>query len=116
MTDLLVINSVTFPKPAKFDITLDDKTNEFNAENGTRTIEVIRENIVNISVGYNSLTAEAFKACKAALTKISEVTYYNPDTMETRTLNMEVKSISQSKNYHDNDISTWSLSFSLKEL
>lgn len=116
MYDLLKINNVTLPKPAKFDISLDDKTNEFNAENGTRTIEVIRENIASISVGYDSLTADNFQTVKGALSKISQVTYYNPATQTLRTVQMEVSNIMQGKNYHDNNISTWSLSFDLREL
>lgn len=114
--DLLKINNVTFPKPAKFDISLEDKTNEFNAENGTRTIEVIRENIASINVGYDSLTAATYQTARAALAKVSQVQYYNPATQTLRTVQMEVSNIASSKNYHDNNISTWSLSFNLREL
>lgn len=116
MYDLLKINNVTFPRPAKFDINLEDKTNEFNAENGSRTIEIIREGIVSISVSYNSLTAAALQRCKGAILKISQVTFYNPYTDTVETKQMEVAGMTTGKQYHENNISTWSLSFSLKEL
>lgn len=116
MYNLLKINNVTFPKPASFDISLEDKTNEFEAENGTRTIEVIREGIVKISVGYDALTDTKLQTCKAAITKISQVTFFNPYTGALTTKSMEVKNISTPKQYHDNNISTWGFSFALEEL
>lgn len=64
MFDLLVINGYTCPKPASFKVDTTDKTNEFEAENGARTIEVIREGIIKISVSYGSLTAAGLQGIR----------------------------------------------------
>lgn len=116
LEDLLIINGYTFPKPKSFDLSLDDKINEFDAENGTRTLEIIREGIIKINVSYGSLTAEKLQAAKAAITKIATVSFYNPYTGEVEEKEMEVRGISTGKQYYDFNISMWSLSFSLEEL
>lgn len=116
MTDILKINGVTFPLPASFDISLEDKTNEFEAENGTRTIEIIREGIVSINVSYGGLIATKLHTLKAALTKVSTVIYYDATANAAVTKTMEVRNIKTAKQYYKNDISVFSLSFELKEL
>lgn len=116
MTDILKINNVIFPLPASYEINLEDKTNEFEAENGQRTIEIIREGIVSIAVSYNSLTAQRLSALKSALTKVSTVKYYDPNTNAAIEKQMEVSGIRTGKQYYRNNISCWSLSFNLKEL
>lgn len=116
MYDLLKINDVEFPEPAGFDVSLKDKTNVFNAENGIRTVEVIREGIVNISVTYNNITDETLKKLKGAITKISTVEYYDPYKNIISLKKMEVSGIATKKKYHRNGISTWSLTFKLEEI
>lgn len=116
MYDLLKINNVTFPKPAGFNIDLVDKTNDFEAENGQITVEIIREGIVNISVTYGSLLAAEVLRLKNAITKVSSVTFFNSYANTIQTKSMQVKNLKTVKQYHDNNISTWSLSFSLEEL
>lgn len=119
MDELLKINNVIFPEiEGGYDISYEDKTNEYESESGETTVEVIRQKVCNISVKYNGLLESKLKELVSAIHVVNTVVYYNPTTgtVETKTMKADSNRINISKEYYKNGLSVWSLSFSLGEM
>lgn len=117
MYKLLRINNVDFPEPyGEFSLSKNDKVNEYQCEDGSSTIEIIRSGIVNLKVAYNSLTAEMVRELSNALKTVSEIVVFDPHSNSTKTITAYISNIDVKKVYHRHDLSVWSLSFDVKEL
>lgn len=117
MHKLLRINNVDFPEPyGKFALNKNDKVNEYQCEDGTSTIEIIRTGVVDLKVDYKSLTAEKVRELSNALKTVSSVVVFDPNTNATKTITAHISNINVTKVYHRHDLSVWSLSFDVREL
>lgn len=117
MYKLLSINSVILPTPeGNFTLSKNDKYNQYEGEDGSKTVEVIREGIISASVSYKGLTEEMLKRIIDAITLVSRVVIYNPMTKSTKTVTAKITGISTKKVCYRNNISVWSLSFNIEEL
>ena len=117
MFKLLTINGVPLPKPeGDFTITKKDKYNEYEGEDGSSTVEVIRQGILSLSVSYNYITEQHLKTITDAIRLVSQVEVYDPALRTTRTLTAKITNLKNKMLYYKNDISVWTLSFNLDEL
>lgn len=99
MYKLLTINGVQLPKPeGDFSISLKDKYNEYEGEDGTATVEVIRQGILSLSVSFNGLPEDYLKTIVDAITLVSSVVIYNPMKMEMQTMTAKITGIKSKKN------------------
>ena len=115
MHSLLIINGVEFPTPeGSLEIKYADMTNEYQGENGKKTVEIIREDVVSISVSYNGMTEEKLNALHTVLKTVSTVIFYKKGIKTTS--QMKLSSVSTPKKYYKNGLSVWGMSFSLEEL
>ncbi len=117
MYKLLTINGVPLPKPeGGFTITKKDKYNEYEGEDGSSTVEVIRQGILSLSVSYNYITEQHLKNVTDAIRLVSQVKVYDPAIRATRTLTAKITGLKTKMLYYKNDIFVWTLSFNLDEL
>lgn len=115
MYDLLKINNVTFPLPeGGFDISYEDITNDYEADDGKKVVEVIRSDVAKISVSYNGLLEAKVNTLIAALQTVSTVAFLRKGTVQS--CKMKVSNIKTAKVWYKNNISAWSLSFDLQEI
>ena len=117
MYKLLTINGVPLPKPeGDFTITKKDKYNEYEGEDGSSTVEVIRQGILSLSISYNYITEQHLKTITDAIRLVSLVEVYEPTLRKTRALTAKITNLKTRMLYYKNDISIWTLSFNLDEL
>lgn len=119
MNNLLKINTVTFPEAeGGYDLSYSDKVNGYESESGEKTVEIIRRNVVSISVSYNGLLEQKLRELCAAIQTVNTVTFYDPlaGNVVTKTMQADTNRISISKVHYKDDLSIWSLSFSLEEM
>lgn len=117
MEQLLIINEVIFPTPeGGFDISYSNKVAEYQSEDGHVTVDVIREDIKNITVRYKGLFEDTFKLLKSALKAVNTVQLYNPATSTIEVVTMQINSIQTNKIYYKNNVSVWDLAFNLEEM
>jgi len=117
MLKLLEINGTSLPDPEKtFSLNKEDKYNEYEGENGERTIEVIRENIISGNVSYKGLTVEKLKEIKNSITLVSTVKIYDPGEDAVKEITAKITGVKYEKKFHRNNVSVWSLSFNIEEL
>lgn len=115
MHSLLTINGVDFPTPeGSYDIKYSAVTNEYEGENGEKTVEIIRENVATISVSYNGMTEEQLNDLHAVLTTVCTVVFYKKGVKTTA--KMKLSEVSTPKKYYRHGLSVWGMSFSLEEL
>lgn len=115
MHSLLTINGVDFPTPeGSYDVKYSNITNEYEGENGEKTVEIIRENVVSISVSYNGMTEEQLNTLHTALTTVCTVAFYKKGVKTTA--KMKLSDVSTPKKYYKHGLSVWGMSFSLEEL
>lgn len=115
MHSLLVINGVEFPTPeGSFDIKYKSVINENEGEDGKKTVEIIREDVVTISIRYNGMTEERLNSLFSALTIVNTVVFFKKGAQTTA--EMKLSDVSTPKKYHENGLSVWGMSFSLEEL
>lgn len=111
----LIINGVDFPDPeGSFDVTYSDEVNEYDAENGKKTIEIIRKDVAKIDVGYNGIPEEQLNVLIAAINTSNNVSFYSNGKM--RTAIMMCKEKKTPKKYIGNGQFMRGLSFTLEEL
>lgn len=117
MLKLLTINDIEIPDPeGSLSIKKDDKYNEYEGEDGVKTIEVIRENIISGNVSYKGLTADQVTKIVEAIKLVSAVKIYDPGINETRDIKALIKDVKYDKKCYKNGVSVWSLSFTVEEL
>lgn len=114
MHSLLVINGVEFPTPESLDIKYKSVVNEHTGEDGKKTVEIIREDVVTISVGYKGMTEERLKVLHSVLTTINTVVFYKKGVEATA--EMKLSDVSTPKKHYGHGLSVWGMSFSLEEL
>lgn len=115
MHSLLIINGVEFPTPeGSFDIKYKNVINEYEGEDGKKTVEIIRENITTIAIGYNGMEEERLKVLHSALKTVNTVIFYKKGTQTTA--KMKLSDVSTPKKYYGRGLSVWGMSFSLEEL
>ena len=113
MLKLLTINDVELPDAeGAFSVSQETKLSEYEGENGVKTVEVIREDILSGNVSYKGLTAEKVKEIVNAITTVSAVKIYDA----LREVNALISGVSYDKKFYKNDVSVWSLSFKIEEL
>lgn len=117
MYKLLEVNGVILPDPeGNYDISLGEKFNEYEGEDGSKTIEVIREGMINCNVSYKGLHAEKVKEIQDALKIVSTVVVFDPTSDSTKEITAKITDVKTQKKHHKNNISVWSLSFKIEEL
>ncbi len=117
MYNLLAINGVPLPKPeGDFTITKKDKYNEYHGDDGSSTVEVIRQGILSLSVSYNYITEQHLKTITDAISLVSSGEVFDPATRTTRPLTAKITGVRTKMLYYKNDISVWTLSFDVDEL
>lgn len=117
LNDLLTLDNYIMPESASFDISPVDKKNEFQSENGKRTIEYIRQGVTNISVSYGGLTEEKLIEINKIISKrIVSVTFHNPLSSTQKTIKAEITGVKSNRKYYKNGLSVWGLSFEIQEL
>ena len=117
MYKLLSINGVSLPKPeGDYSITKNDKYNEYEGEDGSSTVEVIRRGIISLSVAYNYVTEKHLKEITDAINLVSEVYVFDPTKGVVRNITAKVTGIKTKMIYYKNGISIWTLSFDVEEL
>ena len=115
MHSLLTINGVDFSTPeGSYDVKYSSTTNEYEGENGKKTVEIIREDVVSISVSYNGMTEEQLNILHTALTTVCTVVFYKKGVKTTA--KMKLSDVSTPKKYYKHGLSVWGMSFSLEEL
>lgn len=117
MNKLLIINEVEFPNPEEsYTVDYSDKTSEYEAEDGHKTIDVIRENIATIKVSYKGLLESTLIRLVSALQVVNTVKYYDVTSGKVVTVTMERSGKALTKKYYDNGLSVWQFSFTLTEM
>ena len=117
MYDLLTINGVRLPKPeGDFTITRKDKYNEYEGEDGSSTVEVIRHGVISLSVSYGHVTEKHLNEIIGAIRLVSEVALYDPANRAPRLISAKITDVKTKMLYYKNGISVWTLSFNLDEL
>ena len=117
MYNLLNINGVELPEPkGSFSLAKRDVYNEYTGEDGSKTIEEIVCGKIEGSVAYNSLMQTQIARITAAITLVSECLVYDPATGHRVTISAKITGIKSNKIYHANNLSAWSLSFTVTEL
>lgn len=117
MLKLLEINGISLPDPEKaFSISKEDKYNEYEGENGERTIEIIREDIISGKVSYKGLPAEKMAEIEKAITLVSTVKIYDPGKNAVKEITAKITGVNSEKKFYRNNVSVWSLSFNIEEL
>lgn len=117
MYKLLSVNGCRLPNPeGSYEISREDKYNEYEAEDGSKTVEVIRQDVISLSASYTGLTEKQLKSIMDSLQLVSSVCAYDPARQTTRTFNAKVTGIKSGKVWYRNNISMWSLSFNIEEL
>ena len=117
MLKLLTINDVELPDAeGAFSVSQETKLSEYEGENGVKTVEVIREDILSGNVSYKGLTAEKVKEIVYAITTVSSVKIYDAARDALREVNALISGVSYDKKFYKNDVSVWSLSFKIEEL
>lgn len=117
MSNLITINGVPLPEPSSYSISTNNKINEFEAESGKKTLDVVRQNIYSISISYSGILENKLKSLQQLLSSVVvNVGFYDTQSGSNITKRMKVSGKSQGKNYFKDGISAWSYSFSLEEL
>lgn len=117
MYKILTANGVEFKDPeGSFTLTKADKFNVYEGEDGHKTVETIRDDLISASVSYKGLTVEQLKTMSEALKTVTTFLLFDALTGTQRLVTGTVKSIKVNKVYHKNDLSVWSLSFDIDEL
>lgn len=117
MYKIITANGVEFKDPeGSFNLTKEDKFNEYEGEDGHRTIEIVREDLISASVSYKGLTVTQLQTMCQALSTVTTFLLYDAMTDQQKTVVASVKSLKVGKVYHKNDLSVWSLSFDIDEL
>ena len=115
MLSLLIINDVEFPTPeGSFDIKYKSVTNEHEGEDGKKTVEIIREDVATISVGYSGMNEERLNVLHSALKTVNTVIFYKKGVRTTA--KMKLSDVSTTKKYYRHGLSVWGMSFGLEEL
>lgn len=115
MHSLIIINGVEFPTPeGSFDIKYKSVTNEYEGEDGEKTVEIIREDVATISIGYNGMEEEQLNTLHSALKTVNTVVFWKKGTKTTS--KMKLSDVSTPKKHYRHGLSVWGMSFSLEEL
>ena len=117
MYKIITANGIEFTDPeGDFTLSKNDEVNEYKGEDGRRTIEIIRQNVISASVSYKALTVEQLKTMSEALTTVTTFVLYDPFTDSQVLINAWVSSVKVQKVHHRDNVSVWSLSFNIDEL
>lgn len=115
MYNLLQINGTDFPTPeGSFSITYEDKTNDYESDDGQTTVEVIRADVAKISVSYKGLPEAKVVSLLAQLKTVSTVLFLRRGTLQGT--QMKVSNVKTDKVWYKNGVSAWALSFDLQEI
>lgn len=117
MYRIINANGVDFRNPeGTFSLTKADKFNVYEGEDGHKTVESVRSDVISASVSYKGLTVDEVTEMCEALTTVTTFLIFDATTNTQRTITASVESIKVDKVYHKNDLSVWSLSFKIEEL
>ena len=117
MYKIINANGVEFTDPeGSFTLSKTDKVNEYEGEDGRKTIEIIRQNQISASVSYKGLTVEQLKTMSEALSTVTTFLLYDALTGKQKQVIAKVSSVKVTKVYHKGDLSVWSLTFDIDEL
>lgn len=115
MHNLITINGVEFPTPeGSYELKYKNVTNEYTGEDGNKTVEIIREDVTSISIGYNGMPEDRLNALHSALKPVNTVIFYKRGIKTTT--QMKLSDVSTPKKYYRGGLSVWGMSFSLEEL
>ena len=117
MYKLLSANGTDLLDPeGSYQLSKNDIVNEYEGENGRKTIEIVRQNVISGSVSYKGLTASMLKKIMDSLSLVTNFVLYDPSKEALVEIEARVSNIKANKIYHRDNISFWSLSFNIDEL
>lgn len=117
MYKLLSVNGVSLPQPeGDYTLSKNDKYNEYEGEDGTTTVEVIRQGIISLAVSYNHVTEKHLKEIMDAIKLVSSVEVFDPTQQKVRKITAKITGIKTKMFYYKNGISVWTLAFNVDEL
>ena len=117
MYKLLSVNGVSLPQPeGDYTLSKNDKYNEYEGEDGTTTVEVIRQGIISLAVSYSHVTEKNLKEIMDAIKLVSSVEVFDPTQQKVRKITAKITGIKTKMFYYKNGISVWTLAFNVDEL
>ncbi len=117
MFKLLSVNGTNLRDPdGSYNLSKTDIVNEYEGEDGRKTLEIIRQNVISGSVTYKGLTPSMMKTIVSSLSTVTNFVLYDPIKDEVVEIEAKVSNIKTSKIHHKNSLSVWSLSFDIDEL
>lgn len=117
MYKLLSVNGTNLRDPdGSYNLSKKDIINEYEGEDGRKTLEVIRQNVISGNVTYKGLTSSMMKIIVSSLSTVTNFVLYDPTKDATVEIEAKVSNIKTSKVHHKNNLSVWTLSFDIDEL
>lgn len=117
MYKLLTVNGTDLRDPdGSLEISKKDLVNEYEGEDGRKTLEIVRRNIISGSVSYSGLTVSMLKEIMDSLSTLTTFVIYDPMIDDTVEIEARVSNVSTKKLCHQNNVSVWTLSFNFDEL
>lgn len=118
MYKLLKVNNTEFITPDKgtFSVVKTDKVNEYEMEDGSKMVEVVRAGILSGTMSYRGLFVSQISQYSALLTPVSTLTVFDPMTNNVRTFTAKISGKKTGKILHNDNVSAWSFSFDFEEL
>ena len=117
MYKLISADGVDFIDPeGSFVLSKTDVVNEYEGEDGCKTVEVVRSGKISASVSYNGIEVRRLREMAQALHTVTTFRIYDALTDTCRTVKARVSSLKVQKVHHRHGLSLWSLSFDLDEL
>lgn len=118
--DLISLNGYSLPDvmagKGEVSVRPNPKFKEYEAEDGTKTLDVQNETMVIGTVGYNGLLQTEVSAIYSHLSVVSTMTIYNPATGATRTFLAKIIPSETSRIIHDAVANAWTFSFDFEEI
>lgn len=117
MYKILSANGVEFTDPeGSFTLSKSDVVNEYEAENGHTTVEIVRSGKISASVSYSGLTVQNLKTMSESLGTVTTFMIYDALTDSRKEVQARVSNVKVQKVFHKNNLSVWGLSFDIAEL
>ena len=117
MYKILSANGVEFTDPeGSFTLSKSDVVNEYEAENGHKTVEIVRSGKVSASASYTGLPVAQVKTIAETLKPVTTFRIYDALSDTRKDITARVTNVKVQKVFHKNDLSVWGLSFDLEEL
>ena len=117
MYKLISADGVDFIDPeGSFTLSKTDVINEYEGEDGKKTVEIVRSGRISASASYNGIEVRRLKEMAQALHPVTTFQIYDALSDARREVKARVSNLKVQKVHHRHGLSLWSLSFDLDEL